>query len=265
MEVSLQGCDFGDAILFTSDRDTRSDSVRVVAIDPLNSRSAYSAFVLKRLANLTHTRHVLLVQWDGYVANPSAWDARFLEYDYIGAKWAWHRDGMTVGNGGFSLRSRRLLEATADQGFRILPDETEDNLICRANRRALEASRGIRFATEEIADTFSYERSLPVRPTFGFHGLFNMWRHVDDSEMLHLMDSLGPQILSARDFLELQAEYFIQRKFVLFCKMYGLTRRMHGPQHTKALIASLFSNAELAKAMTDCGEFLLQSAFDGGA
>ncbi|HUH95677.1 MAG TPA: DUF5672 family protein [Casimicrobiaceae bacterium] len=259
LEASLEGCDFGEAILFTSDVEVRSESVRVFAIEALNSRSAYSAFVLKRLADLTRTPHVLLVQWDGYVINPLAWDARFLDYDYIGARWPWHRDGMTVGNGGFSLRSRRLLETTADQGFGILPEETEDNMICRSNRRTLETKHGVRFAPEAAADAFSYERSVPARPTFGFHGLFNMWRHVDDSEMLLLMDSFSPQILSGRDFLELQAEYFLQRKFSLFGKMYGMTRRMHGPEHTKALITSLFSDAQLAKAMIDCGEFMIQS------
>jgi len=262
IEASLAGCDFGEALLFTSDTEVQSESVRVVPIDMLNSRSAYSTFVLKRLAGLTEMSHVLLVQWDGYVVNPSAWDRRFLDYDYIGARWPWHQDGMTVGNGGFSLRSRRLLEATAEPRFRMVDDETEDNMICRSNRRALEANRRIEFATEDVADAFSYERALPMRPTFGFHGLFNMWRHVDDSEMLRLLDRLGPQIPAGRDFLELQAEYFIQRKFALFGKMYALTRSMHGLRHAKALIGSLFSDAALAKAMIDCGEFLIGPGFD---
>ena len=86
-----------------------AQSIEIALIPPLASRDAYSDFVLKSLLPHVATSHVLLVQWDGYVINPAAWDPAFLECDYIGAKWFWHEDGMRVGNGGFSLRSRRLL------------------------------------------------------------------------------------------------------------------------------------------------------------
>jgi hypothetical protein len=84
---------------------------------------------------------VLLVQWDGYVCNPDAWDPAFLDCDYIGAKWFWHNDAMRVGNGGFSLRSRRLLEALQDP--RIALSVVEDETICRTFRPLLERDYGI--------------------------------------------------------------------------------------------------------------------------
>ena len=62
-------------------------------------------------------------------SNPAAWDAAFLDCDYLGAKWFWHNDGMRVGNGGFSLRSRRLLLALQDPRIDLV--EAEDTAICR--------------------------------------------------------------------------------------------------------------------------------------
>ena len=124
---------------------------------------------------------MLLVQWDGYVIFPSAWTDEFLAYDDIGARWPFVSDGMAVGNGGLSLRSKRLLNAlSSDSAF--TPDATtgEDELIARAFRPALETNYGIRFAPEDLADRFSVEIAAITDPTFGLHGLFHMHRHSDD-------------------------------------------------------------------------------------
>ena len=93
--------------------------IEVVAISDLRSRDEYSQFVLKSLPAYIDTDHVLLVQWDGYVVNPAAWDPAFLHCDYIGAKWFWAEEGKRIGNGGFSLRSRRLLEALQDPRIQV--------------------------------------------------------------------------------------------------------------------------------------------------
>src|SRR5690349_6482270 len=69
----------------------------------------YNRFVVTELHNHFNTEHCLLIQWDGYVINPEAWSDEFLQYDYIGAPW----DTNIVGNGGFSLRSKRFCELTA--------------------------------------------------------------------------------------------------------------------------------------------------------
>src|SRR6185503_19702122 len=127
------------------------------------------------------TSHVLLVQWDGYVINPAAWDPAFLECDYIGAKWFWYEDGMRVGNGGFSLRSRRLLEALQDPA--IVRIGAEDTTIGRSFRPLLEREYGIRFASEALADRFSFEVAYPIGKPFGFHGLYNFCRTVPPDEI----------------------------------------------------------------------------------
>jgi hypothetical protein len=101
-----------------------------------------------------------VIQWDGYVVNAEAWDPAFLDCDYIGAKWYWHDPGTRVGNGGFSLRSRKLLAALEDP--RIALVDAEDTTIGRTFRPLLEREHGIRFATA-LADRFFVRGRLPDR------------------------------------------------------------------------------------------------------
>jgi hypothetical protein len=177
---SMDECDFGDAILFSNA--TVPGPFRTVHIAALRSRSDYSEFVLRRLAPHISTAFVLIVQWDGYVLASPAWRSEFQNYDYLGAAWPWYTDGMNVGNGGFSLRSHRLLALTANLDFQSVEKHSEDELICRIHRRELEQHHGIRIAPAALAALFAYERGAPDSQTFGFHGLFNMWRHVEDAD-----------------------------------------------------------------------------------
>jgi tetratricopeptide (TPR) repeat protein len=165
--------------------------VEVQAIAPLASRDAYSRFVLKSLLAHVETPHVLLIQWDGYVVNPAAFEPAFLECDYIGAKWFWYDDGMRVGNGGFSLRSRKLLVALQDP--RIQLGDAEDTTIGRTFRPLLEREHGIRYASEAIADRFAFEAAYPTGMPFGFHGLYNFCRVVPERELA----ALAPQFSDA--------------------------------------------------------------------
>ena len=142
----------------------------------INSRQAYSQFVLQELHKYIHTDFVLMVQWDGWVINPNAWTDQFLNYDYIGAIWPWHPEGLRVGNGGFSLRSKKLLELTADPRF-VYKNLNEDDLICHVNRDFL-VSNGIKFAPEDLARQFSFEREITNLETFGFHGEFHMSKYL---------------------------------------------------------------------------------------
>jgi len=197
---SCAGVRFGRVLLLT-DRELTEPGVDVRVIEPLTSRDAYSQFVLKSLLPHVATTHALLVQWDGYVVNPAAWDPAFLACDYIGAKWFWHDDGMRVGNGGFSLRSRRLLEALQDPRIQLV--EAEDTTIARSFRPLLERDYGIRFADEALADRFSFEAAYPVGKPFGFHGLFNFCRTVPPAEIAELAPQFSDAIARSPQLLQL--------------------------------------------------------------
>jgi tetratricopeptide (TPR) repeat protein len=192
LKISMAGCEFPRTVFFT-DRNFDIESVETVVIDPVRSLQDYSRFVLKHLAHHVDTEYVLIIQWDGYIVRPDVWSEQFLLFDYIGARWpeyvgAHSRLGAhnihipaehAVGNGGFSLRSRTLLEALQDPRI-TLGAYPEDMTICLTYRDYLEQQHGIAFAPAAVADQFSFERVGPVGPTFGFHGHININRFVDD-------------------------------------------------------------------------------------
>lgn len=173
LRASIAQVRFADVLLLTDAHHVPlPPSIRLVGIDRLESGSAYSSFLLNDLVNHIATDHLLVVQWDGYVLSAEQWDPKFLEYDYIGAPWPQFSDGHDVGNGGFSLRSRRLLEACRDPDFGYA--HPEDVAIGRLNRTLLEGRHGCRFAPRDVAARFAFERRWRSAPTFGFHGVFNM-------------------------------------------------------------------------------------------
>lgn len=190
------------AILFSDvllEADAVAD-VEFVNVPRMNGREAYSRFILKELADHIETNFVLCVQWDGYVLNGQNWSEEFLDVDYIGAPWPQFDDGCDVGNGGFSFRSRRLLQACKDE--RIAVDVPEDLAICRQARPWLEADYGIRFAEHPLARRFAYERTAPHGDEFGFHGAFNMPGIMASAEYRQVMSSLDDGVLRRSDKVE---------------------------------------------------------------
>lgn len=169
----LDAAKFAECLLFTDvEIGDSHPSIRVVPIEPLDSARAYSDFILQGLAEHVRTSHCLIIQWDGFVLDATRWTDDFLKVDYIGAPWPQFSDGHDVGNGGFSLRSRKLLDACRAPDFRS--SHPEDLAICRHNRPGLESRHDIRFADRAMADRFAFERIAPSEPTFGFHGIFSM-------------------------------------------------------------------------------------------
>jgi len=199
---SMAQAQFG-RVLLLSDRppdDLAGSGIEWRAIPPLQSRAYYSRFVLHELCDHVETSHALLVQWDGFVRDGRRWRDEFLEYDYIGAPWPQYRDGMAVGNGGFSLRSRKLLKATS-----IVPatDEPEDVAICRTHRKMLEQKYDLRFAKLDLANCFSYERGASDGQEFGFHGVFNMLVELGVERAMDTLAALEPGVIGARESTEL--------------------------------------------------------------
>jgi Protein of unknown function (DUF5672) len=128
-----------------------------------------------RIPREIKTSHYLTIQWDGWVLDGALWNPEWLDLDYIGAPWPWHRTEHRVGNGGFSLRSAEMGRFLANNVNRFPPHHPEDDTLCRRYRNSLE-SMGFAWASPSTAARFSFERS-PARATFGFHGVFN-WPHV---------------------------------------------------------------------------------------
>ena len=188
MQRCLDRARFREAVLLTRDGYGSPDPrITARAVPTLRNVAEYSHFMVKSLGPYFSGSHVLIMQWDSFIVDPQAWDAAFLDYDYIGAPWPHRRQ--PVGNGGFSLRSRRLIDALQDADIR--ETQPEDHVICLDYHDLLVARHGIRFAPVDVASRFAFELTPPKGSTFGFHGFFNFHLAMPDAE---LQAWLGPCI-----------------------------------------------------------------------
>jgi hypothetical protein len=144
----------------------------------------YGAWSITDFYKYVNLDFCLTVTRDGFILNPHLWDDRFLNYDYIGAKWdpnhlatcKWLHPEIKakgnfklVGNIGFCLRSQKMLHETANAPFPV--DGPDDAYMCN-NYKDYFLQRGIKYGTNEIADLFSREmnHSINFADVFGFHG-----------------------------------------------------------------------------------------------
>jgi hypothetical protein len=201
------GCEFARSLAFTnaglppgSASFSLPENTELVELEGLNSIESYDDFLIKGLHSFIQTDFALIVQWDGFVLSPANWKSDFFEYDYIGAVWPWQPPSFQVGNGGFSLRSKKLLQALQD--FRVISHHPEDRAICQTYRDLLEREFQVRFAPPEVADLFSFERH-PHSGSFGFHGFFNFHRVFSPVELRERLSELPSFVYGGIDSTEL--------------------------------------------------------------
>lgn len=163
---------------------------------PLNYQQ-YSVFCIHALHAYIDTDFCLIVQDDSWVLNGQNFHQHYYDYDYVGAPahaamindiyhihWSWlgKEGAIEVQNGGFSLRSKKLLEAPSVFGITYIPFPqqpfcNEDVQLTAFRRSALEAV-GCKFAPLDVAKHFSVEYMGP-----GFH---------DDLDFNTLLGCHGP-------------------------------------------------------------------------
>lgn len=159
-------------VVWLTDIDYNHPDVEVIKIPPIKDKADYSRIITKDLYKYFDTPYCLTIQHDGYVIHGEAWDDLFYQYDFTGAPWLYPDPERNMGNDGFSLKSRRLCEILGKDNF-IEIVEPCDEILGRLYRRYLEQVYNIRYAPEDVADTFSYELRTPICKTLGFHGYFH--------------------------------------------------------------------------------------------
>lgn len=154
-------CDFAEVILFSCEPVPCEGCWRIVPI-PVLDMAGWSRFINFEVPKHIRSEYAMSVHEDGFVLDPGLWTPEFLQYDYIGAPWP---DGV-VGNGGFNIESKRMLESK-----RTLPvnGDPSDVFVCRTHRAELER-QGLQFAPRSLAARFSTEQTDNDQPSFGFHG-----------------------------------------------------------------------------------------------
>lgn len=183
LKFSSKSIKFNSIKLFTNENINDPD-IDIIHISNLNYEE-YSKFIVYELHKYINTSHVLIIQDDGFVVNPNKWNNNFLKYDYIGALWELPKDEFSyrdifdkiirVGNGGFSLRSKKLLSLATDLNLIWKPYFgywNEDGFFTCHNRHIYEM-HGCVFSPIEIASNFSHENPVKENENiipFGFHG-----------------------------------------------------------------------------------------------
>lgn len=187
IQAVLKCCEFinfGEVKLVTHEELELPDDVTLEkSIYPMDSYYNYNKYVFEDLYRHVDTTHCLLMQYDSWIIHPELWEDEWLNYDYIGAPWAvkenayiaWDSgEHVRVGNGGFSFRSKKLLEIpfkyrlslTQEQGY-----YNEDGNICCYHRKSF-LDGGIKYAPINVAAKFSFENLIDENygiKTFGYH------------------------------------------------------------------------------------------------
>ena len=107
IEKCKKHCEFGAIKFLTS---LPSNSEYKTEIMPLNTLVAYSIFMLTKCHEYIDTPNVLIVQRDGFILNPNSFNYDWLDLDYIGPIFVQYDK---VGSGGFSLRSKKMMQQVA--------------------------------------------------------------------------------------------------------------------------------------------------------
>lgn len=197
--ISSKDIEFFDIILLSPNKPTNLHSKITHHIIPSMSWLEYNQFIVTNLTNYIQSDFCILVQPDGFILNSNLWTDKFMQYDYIGHVWdfenlPYHLPGVDpdvvarkgpanlnrVGNGGFSFRSKKLLDATATIPAKC--EKGEDAFICNDQFDYL-TEKGIVFGNVEIARLFSEDPNVhfckSYQPTFGFHGDKNLINSFD--------------------------------------------------------------------------------------
>lgn len=186
LQLSSKNIDYAAVKLITHENPNNLPRhIEYCNIPQITSIDQYSYDMIYNLGRYIDTPYALVVQYDGYVVNPHCWRDEFLSYDYIGAPFPLPTDNFSyrdingnifrVGNGGFSLRSKKLIDLPNVLNLEWKPFHgfyNEDGFICAMNRHIYEAN-GCKFAPIEVAKYFSHETNIPeiagITP-FGYHG-----------------------------------------------------------------------------------------------
>lgn len=163
IEICKKYCNFSDVKLLSSVDFDYEHHVKIPYI--IDSREYYSEFMVSQIYKYCNTDYMLIVQHDGWILNPNMWKNEWLDFDYVGANIShFDKDYKIGGNGGFSLRSKRIMEYVAlnhDKRFCRMP---EDKLICVKMGDQL-VNNGFKFSND---DDFSVDHKLWTH-SFGFH------------------------------------------------------------------------------------------------
>jgi hypothetical protein len=202
-----------NCIKIFSDKDLEVQGSEFYQLKPEFNRNDYSIFMMKELANFIKTDHVIVLQYDGFGVNSEYWEDKFLEYDYIGspthihhppmrgllegtrASYSYNTKWYSLG-GGFSLRSRKFLDALQDPivdvEFFDYNTKTlgicEDASVAVLHKNFLEQKYNIKYGSIEDSLKFNSEILTGYNFCVGFHGWEQIPIFLSEEECIYYID-----------------------------------------------------------------------------
>ena len=175
--------------------------------EPIITPDSFNRNLMTKMTEWFDTSHVLYFQSDGFIQNTGGWTNDFLDYDYIGAPclkpssirhakdvqrilisgkmYEDYPGVMWVGNGGFSLRSKKYCDVV-NKLWQILPEShrlVNEDILANLVYREYMKRNGVKVAPIDVAFRFSTEHLAPnfelYTQSFGFHEIGRFRTHVN--------------------------------------------------------------------------------------
>lgn len=182
VDACLERATFGGVLIYTNDR-SRIEVPGAVYHDVPDWPNKVEAgrFYYSEAMSGVETPFALLIEWDGGIFDATKWRADFFEYDYIGAPWI-TIDNNKVGNGGFTLMSKRLGDFICARRGQY-PCMTDFD-VCRRWRQTFEREGGFKWPSADVAADFAWELGTRSPNNFGYHGTFTWPRMLDRDDLI---------------------------------------------------------------------------------
>ena len=214
LEYSTKYIEFNNVFLLSDQ--TISGNFDLISIKKIRDVEDYNNEILN-LSKHIKSEYVLIIQHDGHVINHKKWDDLFLKFDYIGApwpnsnkwneRWKYYPKEMEekilknlnlnrIGNGGFSLRSKKFLDYS--RSYKEVDGAPEDIFLNILNYdKAFEY--GIKYPDVKTAISFSYEiplkgKNLEKEKRFHFYNKNNHFgwhgnKFINSNKLLNLKNN----------------------------------------------------------------------------
>ena len=214
LEYSTKYIEFNNVFLLSDQ--TISGNFDLISIKKIRDVEDYNNEILN-LSKHIKSEYVLIIQHDGHVINHKKWDDLFLKFDYIGApwpnsnkwneRWKYYPKEMEekilknlnlnrIGNGGFSLRSKKFLDYS--RSYKEVDGAPEDIFLNILNfDKAFEY--GIKYPDVKTAISFSYEiplkgKKLEKEKRFHFYNKNNHFgwhgnKFINSNKLLNLKNN----------------------------------------------------------------------------
>lgn len=270
LEKTCEKIKFKKVLLFSDKKPFNfNEDFDFIEIPKISSLIEYSKFIVNKLPDYIDTEYAFSIHHDGFVINPDKWSDDFLKYDWIGAPWKkdahFLYNGERVGNGGVSIRSKKLMDIA--KGYEC--DNHEDSFIC-CNLRSILTEKGIRFAPLELAAKFSLEcgsddLDININNVFAFHGKHSA-EHIEKIRDLIFTFYKEDLIKMNLDILEdwLRNEAGSSQPEYFYCNRTGnLTLQQIPEEYSKLL--QIFKNSNIKNylelGVANGGSFFINSIF----